>query len=75
METPSKRMREYFLMAGMLFKSIQLYNETPPLDSWIYEWFPDGETWRKGVESFGTNVVHVLTKRYRDGVNNVTEIR
>ena len=66
---PSRRMREYFLLAGMLFKSLRLYNETPPENSWIYEWFPDGDVWRQGVKLYGSKVVDIFTQRYRDGVN------
>ena len=73
LNTPSRSMREYFLLPGLLYKSIQLYNETPPLDSWVYEWFPDGDIWKQGVQKYGTNVVRVLTQAYRDGIN-ITEL-
>eukprot|EP00977_Amphora_coffeiformis_P016990 scaffold5383_cov222-Amphora_coffeaeformis.AAC.31 len=66
---PSRRMREYFLLAGTLFKSLRLYNATPAEDSWIYKWFPDGPIWRQGVRQYGPSVVNVLLQNYRDGVN------
>ena len=66
---PSRRMREYFLLAGTLFKSIRLYNATPAQDSWIYKWFPDGPIWQKGVNQYGASVVNVLLKNYRDETN------
>jgi hypothetical protein len=66
---PSRRMREYFLLAGMLFKWLHLYQQTPPADSWIWRWFPDGAEWRQGVQDYGGDVVRVLTQRYRDGMN------
>lgn len=69
MANPSKRIRDYFLLAGVLFKSIQLYNATPPLNSWIYKWFPDGEIWQHGVQKHGTGVVQVLTEAYQGDVN------
>jgi len=62
-------MREYFLLAGTLFKSIRLYNATPAQDSWIYKWFPDGPIWQKGVNQYGASVVNVLLKNYRDETN------
>ena len=39
------RLREYFLLAGFLFKWYSLYGEVPPDDSWIWRWFPDGKEW------------------------------
>jgi hypothetical protein len=60
--TRAKRMREYFLLPGNIFKWFALYNETPPHDSWIWSWFPDGEEWRLGSAMYGQNVTDVLTQ-------------
>jgi hypothetical protein len=58
----ANRMREYYLLPGNIFKWFALYNETPPHDSWIWSWFPDGEEWRLGSTMYGQNVTDVLTQ-------------
>jgi hypothetical protein len=58
----ANRMREYSLLPGNIFKWFALYNETPPHDSWIWSWFPDGEEWRLGSAMYGQNVTDVLTR-------------
>jgi hypothetical protein len=57
----SLRMREYTLLGGRIQKWLMLYNETPPLSSWAWDWYPDGEEWRRGVELYDKRVVDVLT--------------
>jgi len=52
-----RRMKEYFLLPGMLHKWINLYNETPPLTSWVWSWYPDGVEWREHVRESGVNVI------------------
>lgn len=58
------RKRDYFLLAGFLFKWIYLYNETPPMDSWVYDWFPDGPYWKNGTIQYSTRVFQVLTEQF-----------
>jgi hypothetical protein len=58
----ANRMREYYLLPGNVFKWFSLYNETPPHDSWIWSWFPDGDEWRVGSVMYGQNVTDVLTQ-------------
>lgn len=60
------RMKEYFILPGQLFKFINVYNSTPPSDSWIYDWFPDGHEWRDAIEKYGSNAVDVVTKQYAE---------
>lgn len=44
------RQDEYFLLGGLLEKYKMLYpNSTPPMDSWIWNWFPDGDKWKRHV--------------------------
>jgi hypothetical protein len=43
------RLREYYLLAGNLYKWLSIYRELPPDDSWIWRWYPDGEVW-KGIK-------------------------
>jgi hypothetical protein len=54
------RMREYWLLAGNLFKWIRLYNQIPPKSSWVWGFFPDGEEWWNGYQVFGNTVVESL---------------
>ena len=55
------RRREYFLLAGTLFRFYQLYGQAPPPDSWVYQWFPDGDLWRDAVQKHGNESVAVVT--------------
>ena len=55
------RLREYFLMAGNLFKWFYLYGQAPPLDSWVYQWFPDGQLWQNAVRQHGNHSVDIIT--------------
>jgi hypothetical protein len=55
------RLREYFLLPGNLFKWYFLYDEAPPLDSWVYQWFPDGKTWQDAIREHGNDSVNVVT--------------
>jgi hypothetical protein len=54
------RMREYYLLAGNIFKWIHLYGEVPPESSWIWSYFPDGEEWINGWNMWKKDVVEVL---------------
>jgi hypothetical protein len=54
------RMKEYYFLAGKIFKWYTLYNDIPSRTSWIWKWFPDGEIWREGAELHGKNVVEIL---------------
>jgi len=58
------RFREYFLLAGSLFKWLTLYNTAPPEHSWIWDWFPDGQVWKDAYEKYGDQVVEVVTEPY-----------
>ena len=39
--------KEYFLLPGLTYKWQQLYHQVPPLDSWVWKWYPDGRYWQK----------------------------
>lgn len=56
--------REYYYLAGNLLRWFKLYNKAPPVASWIWRWFPKGESWMHGVNNHGSNVVKELTKPY-----------
>jgi hypothetical protein len=61
-----QRMRDYYLLAGNLFKWTRLYNQVPPKHSWIWKFYPDGAEWSAAYERLGNDVVEVLTAQYRD---------
>ncbi|KAG7373323.1 hypothetical protein IV203_034047 [Nitzschia inconspicua] len=53
-------MREYWLLAGNIFKWIHLYDTVPHKTSWVWNFFPNGEVWRNGYTLFGNDVVESL---------------
>lgn len=57
---PTYLMREYWLLAGNMFKWIRLYGDVPPKTSWVWSFFPDGNIWLNGYKEFGKDVVESL---------------
>jgi hypothetical protein len=57
-------MRESYLLAGNLFKWSMLYNAAPGPSSWIWDWYPDGETWKESVNKYGAKAVDVMTEKF-----------
>jgi len=43
---------EWFLLPGLLWRSYFIYNQTPPADSWIWSYFPDGNIWKALLQNF-----------------------
>lgn len=35
------RLKEYFFLAGRIFKYFELYGEVPKPSSWVWTWFPE----------------------------------
>jgi hypothetical protein len=66
---PDLRRREMLLLPGLIVKWLALYGRVPDPSSWVWTFFPDGDFWIKGVERYGTDVIHVLTDRYRTSVD------
>ena len=58
--------REYFYLAGNLYRWYRLYNGVPPLDSWAWKWYPRGDQWMQGAKKYGSNVVTKLSKPFWD---------
>jgi hypothetical protein len=53
-QRPSEtRMCDYFLLRGYLYKWMTYYNATARNDSWVWNWFPDGDYWRTMVATVG----------------------
>jgi hypothetical protein len=59
-----RRKREYSLLPGHLMKWYHLYGEAPPTNSWIWNWFPDGDLWQDGVARYGKRVVEEITAEF-----------
>ena len=58
---PAVRLKEYFLLAGNVFRWYELYNQTPSGRSWVWFWFPDGKVWHEAVQKYGPKAVDFLT--------------
>jgi hypothetical protein len=57
------RMLDYFLLRGLLSRWQILYERMPNTShSWIWNWYPDGEVWRRGVEIYGNRAMDELIK-------------
>jgi hypothetical protein len=58
-----ERIKEYFFLAGHLYKWIQLYNKLPVVDknpsgnaSWVFDAYPDGKFWNEMIGLYGLHV-------------------
>ena len=60
----TRRMRERFLLPGRLVKWYTAYGKAPEDNSWVWDWYPDGDVWRQGVQEHGSNVVRTIASRY-----------
>ena len=58
--------REYFYLAGNLFKWNELGLGHPSEESWVWKWFPGGDIWKKGVALNGSAVINEFTLKYAD---------
>jgi len=65
----SSSMREYYLLAGYLFKWFELYGQAPPLHSWIWKWFPDGDEWKAAVAQHGNRSLDVMLQQHAAATN------
>ena len=60
------RMREYYYLAGNLYRWYKLYNKVPDDNSWVWNWYPDGHVWNVYVAFWGHDVVNEITKEFVD---------
>jgi hypothetical protein len=58
------RIRDYYLLAGSLFKWYKLYGEAPPTSSWVWDWYPDGTEWKAAILEYGSDAVDKVFERY-----------
>jgi hypothetical protein len=60
----SFRKRDFFLLAGHLFKWYNLYQVSPSPHSWIWWAFPDGLLWLNRDHQYGDQVIDKVTEQY-----------
>jgi len=65
-ETDNIVFREYYYLAGNLFRWFKLYNKAPPQNSWVWQWYPSGNEWMQGAKKHGSDVVTKLSKPFWD---------
>jgi hypothetical protein len=53
LKVKSDRLKEWYLLPGILWRYNVIYNEPPPFDSWIWRHYPDGESWKQAVKNEG----------------------
>lgn len=63
----SRRLREYYLLAGNMLKWHYLYGTVPRNTSWVWSFYPDGATWRRAHEE---QVLLLLASQPAGGNNN-----
>jgi hypothetical protein len=56
------RMRDYFLLRGLIFRWWLFYQSLPEDTSWVWKWYPDGDIWREGVAKCGPEVINRITE-------------
>ncbi|KAL9185664.1 hypothetical protein ACHAXT_003441 [Thalassiosira profunda] len=57
-------LREYYYLAGNVFRWHRLYGKPPDASSWAWQWYPDGHAWEAAARISGANAVNVLAKRF-----------
>lgn len=56
---PVARLRDYFLLRGILYRSLAFYNKIPERNSWVWKWFPDADMWGMAIDKFGGPAVAI----------------
>ncbi|KAL7537660.1 hypothetical protein ACHAXR_007985 [Thalassiosira sp. AJA248-18] len=51
--------REYFYLAGNVFRWHRFYDKVPDADSWVWKWFPDAKSWETAASS-GAEAVNAI---------------
>ena len=55
--------REYYYLAGNVFRWHILYDRVPSSDSWVWKWFPDGALWESVAKFHGAYAVNEIAKQ------------
>ncbi|KAL7538372.1 hypothetical protein ACHAXR_008508 [Thalassiosira sp. AJA248-18] len=56
-----KALREYYYLAGNIFRWHRLYDTVPDEASWVWQWFPDGHSWQAAARTSGANAVNAIS--------------
>ncbi|CAB9517175.1 expressed unknown protein [Seminavis robusta] len=56
-EDPDYWKKEYFLLPGIVYRWIQLYQQLPGPNSWVWRHFPHGDLWKRSVQQYGLDVM------------------
>ena len=56
-EDPNAMKREFFLLPGLLYRWIHLYQMVPPQDSWVWNHYPEGMWWREAALAYNTTLL------------------
>ncbi|KAL9185715.1 hypothetical protein ACHAXT_003492 [Thalassiosira profunda] len=54
--------REYYYLAGNVFRWDRLYKKVPSPSSWVWKWFPDGDAWEVAARKSGADAVKKIAK-------------
>jgi hypothetical protein len=54
-EAVNDRIRDYFGLAGFIYKWTVLYKKLPPVESWVFKVYPDAEFWKEMIKMYGLN--------------------
>jgi len=55
--------REYYYLAGNVFRWHLLYGRVPDASGWAWQWFPDGQLWEVAARTMGVNAVDAIAKQ------------
>jgi hypothetical protein len=58
------REREYFHLGGLLVKHSRIYGQFPNPNSWVWQWFPEGDRWLQAVQQHGKDAIDRATSRF-----------
>ena len=53
-------LHEYYYLAGNVLRWHRLYDKIPNSNSWVWQWFPDGQLWETAAKSGEAAVDHLL---------------
>jgi len=55
--------REYYYLAGNIFRWQMLYGKVPNASSWAWQWFPDGKLWEAAAKVSGADALDAIAKQ------------
>ena len=73
-QDPTATKREYFLLPGLLYKWINLYQKVPPQDSWVWRHYPEGEWWREAASKHNTKVLQAWMMKDEPGTKSAAAL-